>query len=149
MEIYIRGLASGYEPEHVARLFFQPALLAKRWPARGADAVAVLRGKKRFVCGVRMNGLCAVRTAPLAQDTPPEQAEYEICRLLFLLLCEATGRYIDVSVLDQVVKRGERKEDFGFLQKTSGVRRNIVKGKTLTDQALDLLYAEQNLRSGG
>ena len=45
MEIYIRGLASGYEPEHVARLFFQPALLAKRWPARGADAVAVLRGK--------------------------------------------------------------------------------------------------------
>lgn len=92
MEIYIRGLASGYEPEHVARLFFQPALLAKRWPARGADAVAVLRGKKRFVCGVRMNGLCAVRTAPLAQDTPPEQAEYEICRLLFLLLCEATGR---------------------------------------------------------
>ena len=85
MEIYIRGLASGYEPEHVARLFFQPALLAKRWPARGADAVAVLRGKKRFVCGVRMNGLCAVRTAPLAQDTPPEQAEYEICRLLFLL----------------------------------------------------------------
>ena len=92
MEIYIRGLASGYEPEHVTRLFFQPALLAKRWPARGADAVAVLRGKKRFVCGVRMNGLCAVRTAPLAQDTPPEQAEYEICRLLFLLLCEATGR---------------------------------------------------------
>ena len=67
MEIYIRGLASGYEPEHVARLFFQPALLAKRWPARGADAVAVLRGKKRFVCGVRMNGLCVVRTAPLAQ----------------------------------------------------------------------------------
>lgn len=48
MEIYIRGLASGYEPEHVARLFFQPALLAKRWPARGADAVAVLRGKKPF-----------------------------------------------------------------------------------------------------
>lgn len=92
MEIYIRGLASGYEPEHVARLFFQPALLAKRWPARGADAVAVLRGKKRFVCGVRMNGLCVVRTAPLAQDTPPEQAEYEICRMLFLLLCEATGR---------------------------------------------------------
>lgn len=86
MEIYIRGLASGYEPEHVTRLFFRPALLAKRWPARGADAVAVLRGKKRFVCGVRMNGLCAVRTAP------PEQAEYEICRLLFLLLCEATGR---------------------------------------------------------
>lgn len=35
MEIYIRGLASGYEPEHVARLFFQPALLAKRWPHAG------------------------------------------------------------------------------------------------------------------
>ena len=56
---------------------------------------------------------------------------------------------MDASVLDQVVKRGERKEDFGFLQKTSGVRRNIVKGKALTDQVLDLLYAEQNLRSGG
>lgn len=49
MEIYIRGLASGYEPEHVTRLFFRPALLAKRWPARGADAVAVLRGKKNVL----------------------------------------------------------------------------------------------------
>ena len=56
-----------------------------------------------------------------------------------------TCQTMDASVLDQVVKRGERKEDFGFLQKTSGVRRNIVKGKALTDQALDLLYAKQNL----
>lgn len=91
MEIYIRGLASGYEPEHVARLFFQPALLAKRWPAAGRTPLRCCGAKNRFVCGVRMNGLCAVRTAPLAQDTPPEQAEYEICRLLFLLLCEATA----------------------------------------------------------
>ena len=60
-----------------------------------------------------------------------------------------TRQTVDTSVLDQVVKRGERKENFGFLQKTSGVRRNIVKGKALTDQVLDLLYAEQNLRSGG
>ena len=64
-------------------------------------------------------------------------------------LGEHTRQTVDTSVLDQVVKRGERKEDFGFLQKTSGVRRNIVKGKALTDQVLDLLYAEQNLRSGG
>ena len=73
-----------------------------------------------------------------AADTPDAES-----------LGEHTRQTVDASVLDQVVKRGERKEDFGFLQKTSGVRRNIVKGKTLTDQALDLLYAEQNLRSGG
>lgn len=29
-----------------------------------------------------------------------------------------TRQTVDTSVLDQVVKRGERKEDFGFLQKT-------------------------------
>lgn len=92
MEIYIRGMESGYEPEHVARLFFNPALLAKRWPAHHKDAVCILRRKNRYVCGVRMNGLCAVRTAELSEDTQPKQAEYEICRMLFLLLCEATGR---------------------------------------------------------
>ena len=41
MEIYIRGLASGYEPEHVARLFFS---------ARAAgETVARTRGGRR--CG--------------------------------------------------------------------------------------------------
>ena len=35
-------------------------------------------------------------------------------------LGEHTRQTVDASVLDQVVKRGERKEDFGFLQKTSG-----------------------------
>ena len=42
-------------------------------------------------------------------------------------LAKHTRQTVDTSVLDQVVKRGERKEDFGFLQKTSGVRRNIVR----------------------
>ena len=33
-------------------------------------------------------------------------------------LGEHTRQTVDASVLDQIVKRGERKEDFGFLQKT-------------------------------
>lgn len=92
MEIYIRGMGSGYEPEHVARLFFNPAQLAKRWPSHRRDAVCVLRRKNQYACGIRMNGLCAVRTARLAESISEKQAEYEICRMLFLLLCEATGR---------------------------------------------------------
>lgn len=35
MEIYIRGLASGYEPEHVTRLFFSPRCWRNGGPPAG------------------------------------------------------------------------------------------------------------------
>ncbi len=91
IELYFRGLRSGYEPEHVARLFFPDAHLTRRWPAHRADVVAVLCAKRRFVCALRQNGRCTLRAQAIDASLAPRQAEYEICRALFLLLREATG----------------------------------------------------------
>ena len=105
IELYLRGLASGYEPEHVTRLFFPDAHLTRQWPSHRADTVAVLRNRHRLVCAVRQNGKCTVRmlsTAP-GRGTLPRAAavcatvsdaraeEYETCRALFLLLRKVTG----------------------------------------------------------
>ncbi|MEG2393450.1 MAG: coproporphyrinogen dehydrogenase HemZ [Ruthenibacterium sp.] len=92
MQLYVTGLASGYEPEHVARLFFSAAQLVKRWPSARLEpnAVVVKLSRRRMLCGIRQNGLAAVRTMPRPADD--KQTEYELSKLLYHLLCEATNR---------------------------------------------------------
>lgn len=72
-------------------MFFPDARLTKRWPARRADAVAVLRGGGRLVCAVRRDGRCDVRLRRAEACLSPRAEEYETCRALFLLLRETTG----------------------------------------------------------
>lgn len=91
MELYLRGLASGYEPEHVARLFYPRLQLAKRYPARGADAVLVHAAAGRVLVAVRQNGRRAARREPLPKTADRREQEYLVCRALFLLLREMTG----------------------------------------------------------
>ena len=91
MELFITGLASSYEAEHVARLFFPGVSLVKRYPARGADMALVRGTKARFVCAVRIGGVCVVRTARYPACRGKKNDEYAVCRRLFLLLREVTG----------------------------------------------------------
>lgn len=59
MQITIQGLASVYEPENVARMFFPGARLEKRL-CRG-DAVLARAGRRRLAAGVRLAGVCTDR----------------------------------------------------------------------------------------
>ena len=91
MKIYVTGLASTYELEHTARLFFSPADRVERYPAARVNAVVVHVSAKHILCAVRQNGLCAVRRVTRhTQETT--QTEYETAKLLYFLLCEATGK---------------------------------------------------------
>ena len=89
MQIWVAGYASAYELEHVARLFFSAANLTPDYPSGRPDAVIVRLSKTRMLCGVRQNGLCAVRFLPRPKQIA--ETEYAHAKLLFLLLCEATG----------------------------------------------------------
>ena len=87
MNICVRGLASVYEPENVARLFFANARLVRRLPQK-EDAV-LARAGRRLAAGVRLSGKCTVLYAPAPADE--KQAEYELASLVYELLKQVTG----------------------------------------------------------
>ena len=87
MNICVRGLASVYEPENVARLFFANARLVRRLPQK-EDAV-LARAGRRLAAGVRLGGKCIVLYAPAPADE--KQAEYELASLVYELLKQVTG----------------------------------------------------------
>lgn len=91
MELYLANTGCDYEAENVARIFFPGLRPVKRYPAHGADAVYVRRSRTRAVCAVRRGGRTAVRWEALAPDADKKQAEYAVCRALFLLLRGETG----------------------------------------------------------
>ena len=128
IKLYFRGLASGYEPEHVTHLFFPEAQLTRQWPCHRADAVAVLQNGRRLVCAVRQNGQCTVRLLQTPPGPAPRETESLICRTLFLLLrgitgiCPPWGMLTGVRPVRLVRERrqpGESDDVFGArLQKT-------------------------------
>jgi len=87
MNICVRGLASVYEPENVARLFFANARLVRSLPHK-EDAV-LARAGRRLAAGVRLGGKCTVLYAPAPADE--KQAEYELASLTYELLRQVTG----------------------------------------------------------
>lgn len=86
-EIFVRGLPSGYELEHLTRVFYPGAALRQGLSTRGLLVYARVGGK-RLAAGVRTPEGRRVRTVPV-QDGPP--LKRQLSRLLYDLLCEVTG----------------------------------------------------------
>ena len=65
MKIYITGLPSGYEVEHLARLFYPMAPLTLTPPEGEEDCVWAEKTPEGLQAMVRQGGKCAQKTAPL------------------------------------------------------------------------------------
>lgn len=89
-EILAKGLSSGYETEHLARVFYPEAGLRQGGGTRGS-LIYARAGSRRLAAGLRADegGPCALRFAP----RPEREAEVKpaLCRLLFALLRDETG----------------------------------------------------------
>ena len=91
VQLFFCGLASTYEAEHIARMFFPGAKLAQRCCAPGQPCVRVRKAGARVLCGVRTAGQCAVKVFRLPDGAGPKEEEYAVCRALYLLLQAQTG----------------------------------------------------------
>ena len=91
VQLFFCGLASTYEAEHIARMFFPGAKLAQRRCAPGQPCVRVCKAGARVLCGVRTAGQCAVKVFRLPDGAGPKEEEYAVCRALYLLLQAQTG----------------------------------------------------------
>ena len=65
MKIYITGLPSGYEVEHLVRLFYPMAPLTLTPPEAGEDCVWAEKKPDGLWAMVQQGGKCAERSAPL------------------------------------------------------------------------------------
>lgn len=89
MKIYIEGVASGYDVEHLVRLFFPLAPLATEPPAETEDAVWASFGPDEMKVVLTQNGVCHEKTAPLpGSDVKEDRA---LAGLVYDLLREQTG----------------------------------------------------------
>ena len=87
MQIILRGPAAGYEAEHTARLFFPGAEKSENLPQEG-DFVLAQSHQCTDLALLRLNGKLQWQTALRPQGA---DAEYALCRLLYGMLCRATG----------------------------------------------------------
>ena len=87
MQIILRGPAAGYEAEHTARLFFPGAEKSENLTQEG-DFVLAQSHQCTDLALLRLNGKLQWQTALRPQG---EDAEYALCRLLYGMLCRATG----------------------------------------------------------
>lgn len=87
MELTVLGLASGYDVEHVIRLFYPMAKLVPGYH-RGGDLVLARAGQRHLLAGVRENGICHWRRAARPENEKPA---FALASLVYDLLREVTG----------------------------------------------------------
>ena len=89
MKIYISGLPSGYEVEHLVRLFFPLSPVTAEEPLPQEDAVLAAAGPQGLSAELRRDGACARMTQPL----PPSgrRTDYALAALVYRLLRRETG----------------------------------------------------------
>ena len=89
MKIFIDGLASGYDVEHLVRLFFPLAPLTAEKPDPTEDAVLAFFGPDEMTAVLVQNGKTSRRTAPL----PPAgvKDDQALAGLVYDLLRAETG----------------------------------------------------------
>lgn len=90
MEILVKGLASPYEIEHLARVFYPGAPLRAGGGTRG-PLVYARCGRSLLVAGVRNSGTPVVATAPLQRGPGALPAKRQLSRLLYSVLQNVTG----------------------------------------------------------
>lgn len=88
MKIYITGLPSGYEVEHLARLFYPLAPLTLTPPEAGEDCLLAEKTADGLRAEVREGGRSKTLTAPLPHDETPE---FALANLVYELLRGFTG----------------------------------------------------------
>ncbi len=96
MKVTVRGPVSTYEFENLTRLFFPGAAVCDRLPRKTdgvlvrialRDGVAAAGGK--LLAALRLDGKVYIVRDRLQNA---QKTEYELCRLLYGLLCRVTGR---------------------------------------------------------
>ena len=88
MKIYITGLPSGYDVEHLVRLFYPMAPLTLTPPAEGEDCLWAAFGPEGLTVTVREGG----RSKNVAAPPPAEESpEFALASLTYGLLREWTG----------------------------------------------------------
>ena len=93
MNIYITGLSSGYEVEHLVRLFYPMAPLTLTPPEDGADCVWAEKRPDKLWAMVRQGGKSQTAEAPLPipVEEGGETPEFALASLTYDLLRRWTG----------------------------------------------------------
>ncbi len=90
MYLYMKGLPSAYELEHLARVFFLKSIPCKTYAQiRNEDAVYARCGKFHLAVGLRRAGQVFIRVQKFGGL--PSEKKMALSQMLYHFLCEQTG----------------------------------------------------------
>ncbi len=92
MLLCVKGLCSGYDQEHLARVFFPKAKPCKnKMQTRGEALVYARSGKRHLAVALRKDGQVVWRRIS-CEGMPEAEKKMALSRLLYGLLCKETGQ---------------------------------------------------------
>ncbi len=146
MQIYVKGLSSAYEIEHLTRVFFPKAVPCSTYDGRKkADFVYARYGKYRMAVGLQIGGQVCWRwqKCDVLQNEAPKMA---LSRLLFSFLCEQTGQRPPWGMLTGVrpVRLLRNKiEELGELAAAEFLQEQYVIGESKLHLAKDVFSVQR------
>ena len=156
MKIYITGLPSGYEVEHLVRLFYPMAPLTLTPPDAGEDCVWAEKKPEGLWAMVRQGGKCAERSAPLPApaEAGGETPEFSLASLTYDLLRQWTGirppwgmmtGVRPVRIIHDLRAEGKTEEEIEqrFLQHFDCTPRRFAMAKSIADLQRPVLERAQ------
>ncbi len=99
IDLYINGLSSIYEPEHVVRIFFLRANLINTYPCakKHKSCIIVRKTNNHLFCAIRNNGETSMRKVKIKNIShefntvftdKQKQLEYVLSSLIYDMLCQ-------------------------------------------------------------
>lgn len=89
MKIYVTGVSSSYEIEHLVRVFYKDAQISATRVFANADLARAHLGKKHLFCALRKDGKVFWRRAKIDYNSD-FKGEFQLATLMFLLLRDIT-----------------------------------------------------------
>ena len=152
MQIYVTGLGSSYEIEHLTRLFYADAAISAV-PVHGkADLVRAAWGKRSLLTAVRIGGVCHIVRSALPQPLQ-DKPDFVLATQLFHLLCRVTGSMPPWGLLTGV-RPVRLVHDMAHEGKTNAEIHNVFRHKFFaneqkTDLAMQIAENQAPFMHGG
>ncbi len=174
--IFIKGLQSSYEAEHLVRMFLPGSCLAKEYPAfkNYKNAVVVHVNKTKIMCAIRQSGNITIKKNNIKDVLENEKGdncvfgtlqhnnyskdefirkriEYTVCLVLFNMLCKITNQKPPWGMLTGVrpvrLIHDMRKNNYTEKQIKNKLCNNFFVTQEKFDLALNIANEQKNAKN--
>ncbi len=143
LQTQIKGLTSGYEIEHLTRIFF-PGTPVRKTPSTTGALIYARAGRRRLVVGLRLDGKVQLRFAPLPVSIPGKG----FSKITDQADTDCKDANIKISVMSQNAENKKTGDIKGSAQGGQGKTENTEKIDRVKEAEKETVFALSQLLYG-